>query len=580
MTENLLKQFDITTQENIRSFLKGNYDQDTKNSIIDLLNTNPAELKNSFYKKLDFGTGGIRALMGVGPNRVNKYTIRAATQGLSNYLLKEKKDKEIKVIIGYDNRHNSLFFAEQAACVLASNNIKALLFKTLCPTPIVSFGCRYKNCDAGIMVTASHNAPEYNGYKVYWNDGAQVLSPHDKEIIKEVNAIEDLSSVKTAKIDNPLIEIVGEEIFEAYLAKIQEITTQKKETKLHGKDLKIIYTSLHGAGITILPRALKNFSLSLVKKQCSVDENFTFAKNPNPENKEALNMGIDLLIKEQADILIATDPDADRMGVVANNKGTPVILTGNQIACILLNHILKNLYDTNSLKTNAAFVKTIVTTELFSEITKSYNKPTFDVLTGFKYIAQKIREWEINDIYKFVFGAEESLGFLREDFVRDKDAISAACLISEIAICAKIENKTLVDNLHEIYQEYGVFRESQISLTLKEKEITNLMQSIRLNPPKMISNYQISCIEDYQKQEKINYKTNTKTGLDLPVSNVLRFFLDDNSKIVIRPSGTEPKIKIYIEVSEKNFSDTSEAIKLCDTRLQALKNAIMNYLQI
>ena len=357
--------------------------------------------------------------MGIGTNRLNEYTILSATQGLANYLKKQSSNKSISVFIGYDNRHNSRFFAEKTAGVLASNGIKALLFKTLCPTPIVSFGCRLKKCDAAVMITASHNPPEYNGYKVYWSDGGQVLPPHDIGIIKEVDSISDPSAIVAASLDHPLIEIVQKEIEEAYLKKVKSLESFKKENNKNGKKLHVVYTPLHGTGITILPMALSTWgftNISLVKEQCSTDENFSFAKKPNPEEKKSLELGINLLLDKKADILIATDPDADRLGVVVNHKNTPVILSGNQIGSILLEHILSSLKETGRLDKNSATVKSIVTSELLSEITKGYNCCCFDVLTGFKYIGEKIKIWKEENSYKFIFGSRRIPRFFKRRF--------------------------------------------------------------------------------------------------------------------------------------------------------------------
>ena len=478
MDEDFLSKFDETTKKNLQSFLNGNYDEKTKKEIKQLIKTDPDEIKNRFYKKLSFGTAGIRSVMGNGINRLNKYTIRAATQGLANYLKKQNK-KEIKVVIGYDNRRNSRLFAEETAKVLAANEIKALLFTSLVPTPIVSFACRYEKCNAAVMITASHNPPDYNGYKVYWEDGGQITPPHDSGIIREVEKIQDPSLIKTAELSDPFIQPLDKQILRIYLKRIKSLQTLKNEN-----NLQIIYTSLHGTGITAVPDALKSWGFKnvfLVKEQCTVDEDFTFAKKPNPEEKEALQLGINLLNKKKADIFLATDPDADRIGVVVMHKDTSVILTGNQTACILLEHILSSLYKKNELSPKSAVVKSIVTSDLFSEIAKAYKVKCFDVLTGFKYIAEKIKEWENNLSYEFIFGAEESLGFLRETFVRDKDSISTACLISEIASKQKEKNETLIDYLHRIYKKYGVYRETVFSVNFEEgktgmDKMKNLME--------------------------------------------------------------------------------------------------------
>jgi phosphomannomutase len=576
----LLSIFDETTQKNILVFLNGNYDPKIKEEIINLIKNNPEEARNAFYTKISFGTGGIRGKMGIGSNRLNEFTIRAATQGLANYL-KKQSEKDLKVLIGYDSRKNSKFFAEETAGVLAENGIKALIFKTICPTPLVSYGCRFKKCIAAVMITASHNPPEYNGYKVYWKEGAQVLPPHDTNIIKEVDAIKDPSKVKVAFLTHPLIEWVGEEIIDSYLKKIEEFKSEIKNKK-EGDRLQLIYTPLHGTGIVVLPQALASWgfnNLSLVQKQSSPDENFTYAKKPNPEERSALEAGISLLLEKKGDLLIATDPDADRLGVVINHKGSPVILTGNQIGCILLEYILASLKKEGKLEKNGATVKSIVTTDLFSEISKSYGISCFDVLTGFKYIGEKIRLWEESGKFKFLFGAEESFGFLRGDFARDKDAISAACILAEAALSNKMNHKTLVDMLHEIYKKYGLYRESLISLELEEgsggmERMKKIMEGLRNPPPETIDNYQVAITDDYKTKKRSFLNSKSQEGIDLPSSDVLIFTLSDKSKIIIRPSGTEPKVKIYLSTQERNFKSIEQGIKICDERLSALASAI------
>lgn len=587
MLQKFLSSLDETTRKNILSYLNGNYPQKVKEEIINLINSNPEEAKNSFYTQLSFGTGGIRGKMGLGTNRLNEYTIISATKGLANYLKKEIKDKPLRVFIGYDNRSNSKLFAEKTAQVLAGSGIKAFLFKNLCPTPIVSFGCRYLKCQAAVMITASHNPPEYNGYKVYWSDGGQVLPPHDTGIIKEVSSISDPSKIELAPLDHPLIEITEEEVYGAYLKKLKTLESYAEKNLKNGKNLHIVYTSLHGTGITLIPKALSLWgfnNVTLVKEQCAVDENFSFAKKPNPEEKQALDMGIKLLLEKKADFLIATDPDADRIGVVINHKNNPVILSGNQIGAILLQHILFSLQKKGNLDKKSATVKSIVTSELIAKISKSYNCPCFDVLTGFKYIAEKIKLWEEENSYKFIFGAEESLGFLREDFVRDKDSISSSCLLAEAALIAKMQNETLFDSLKNIYKKYGVYREALISLSFKDgkegmDEINAIMGFLRKSPPKVFANYNVAVIEDYKSQIRLDLETNSTEKILLPVSDVLLYKLSDETKIVIRPSGTEPKIKIYLGAIEKNVNDVDKSIELCDKRLEAISKVIENFVK-
>ena len=561
----------ISAKKRIEEWLEGPYDEETKNEIKKLLKENSQELFDSFSKTLTFGTGGIREKMGVGSNRLNKYTIAKATQALCNYI-KSQDIKSPSVLIGFDNRKNSKSFAEETAKVVAANGIKALLFKELRPTPLVSFGCRYKNCTSAVMITASHNPKEYNGYKVYWKDGGQVLPPHDVAIIDEYNKIESIQEVKVLdSIQNPLIQIIEEELDNAYIKELFSMDLFKTQEK--DANLKIIYSNLHGTGITLTPKCLDKLGFKdiyIVKEQEKIDPNFTNAPKPNPEERKALELGIGYLKNRNADIFIATDPDADRMGLVINHKGEEIILTGNQIACIMLDYLCKSIKITS--KTGA--VKSIVTTNLFQRICEYYDIKNFDVLTGFKYIASKINQWEKDGSYEFIFGAEESLGFLIETFARDKDAVSASLLISKIAQKTKFENKTLLDLLYELYKTHGIYREKQSSLTFESADGMNKMQkimdSLRNHPFKTIGNLEVIFIDDYQKSITFDVINNTQTQLSFPSSNVLRFWLSDNSQIVIRPSGTEPKIKIYVSVQEVNIKDLKKDIDLCDMRLDAL----------
>ena len=576
-----LSSFDEPVKKNILSWLNGPYDEKTKEEIKYLLQTNPKALINAFFKPLSFGTAGAREIMGVGTNRLNRYTIHTITQGLANYLKKEKKEKKEKssVIIGYDNRNNSRFFAEETAKVLAGNGFYVYLFQALRPTPLVSFGCRYKHCAAAVMITASHNTPEYNGYKVYWSDGGQVIPPHDEGIMEEVKKITSNKQIKISEKKDPLISSILTSIDEAYLKRLNTLVTYDK-SKSFGKDLSIVYTNLHGTGITIVPKALKErgfTNLSFVEEQKVTSGDFPFAPHPNPEEREALSLGIEKMLRTNGDILIANDPDADRMAVVVNHKNTPYILTGNQLASLFVHHICE--MQKTTLPKNSAFIKSIVTTELFKVIVESFHMKSFDVLTGFKYIAEKIDLWEKNKDYKFIFGAEESYGYLFGDFVRDKDAISASCLIAEIALLSKKEEKTLLDVLYSLYKKYGIYREKIRSISFSEgkegmEKMKNLMEQLRKKPPQAIANCSVAILEDYQTGLIYNLKEKKKKSLSLPKSNVLVFHLEDATKLTLRPSGTEPKIKIYGEVHEENFSSLEEGIKICDERLIALIDAI------
>ena len=561
----------ISAKKRINEWLDGPYDQDTKDEIKKLLKENSSELFSSFSKTLTFGTGGIREKMGIGSNRLNKYTIDKATQALCNYI-KSQNIKTPSILIGFDSRKNSKFFAEETAKVIAANGIQAFLFKELRPTPLVSFGCRYKSCISAIMITASHNPKEYNGYKVYWKDGGQVVPPHDIAIIDAYSKIESIENVKVLdSLENPLIKIIQDELDDAYIKTLFSMDLFKNEVK--NTNLKIIYSNLHGTGITLIPKCLDKLGfrdIHIVKEQEEADPNFTNAPKPNPEELRALEIGIHYLKEKKADIFIASDPDADRMGLVINHEGEEIILTGNQIACIMLEFLCKS----KALFSKTAAVKSIVTTPLFQRICKHYDIHCIDVLTGFKYIASKMNEWEIDNSFEFIFGAEESLGFLIETFVRDKDAISASLLIAKIAQELKNENKTLLDLLYDLYKTHGIYREKQASLTFETKDgmdqMKEIMDKLRLNPPKTIGNFTIGFIDDYLKSTTLDIANNTKTQIDLPGSNVLRFWLSDNSQIIIRPSGTEPKIKIYVAVQELNIKDLKKDIDECDMRLNAL----------
>ncbi|MBF5059762.1 phospho-sugar mutase [Candidatus Neptunochlamydia vexilliferae] len=520
-------------------WLKAPYDEETQKEVQALLEGDPAALIDAFYTTVAFGTGGMRAVMGAGTNRLNKYTIRNATQGLANYILSQKVAHP-KVFISYDSRINSRLFAEETARVLAGNGIEVFITKELRPTPFVSFGCRYHGCTAAVMITASHNPPEYNGYKVYWSDGAQVVPPHDKGIMAEVDKIKHPDQIKLVPFGHSLIHQEGKDDDEAYYAALMPLQNHPETNQKEGNTLKIIYSPLHGCGITTAPEGLKRWgftNISHVEAQKVPDSTFPTAHSPNPEQEEALHLGIDQLVKEEGDLFIATDPDADRMGVVALHEGKPVILSGNQIASLCLHY----LCTTKSLPKNSASLTTIVTTELFKSIAESFNVTHFEVLTGFKYIGEKIHEWEQSGAHAFLFGAEESLGFLYGTHSRDKDATIAACLVSEMALQLKKQGKTLVDQLNELYKTYGPFLEKQLSVPFgggqKGMEtMKKLMEALRQNPPKEISGDKVIEVEDY---------LTGKTKIPLPKSNVLVFRTEDQSKFIIRPSGTEPKIKIY-----------------------------------
>lgn len=530
-------------QAKIQAWLDGPYDEETKREIREKLQNDPKSLQDAFFKDISFGTGGLRAEMGVGTNRLNQYTIQKATQALANYL-RRVFSGPISVFIGYDVRNNSREFALYTARVLAGNGIRALVTEDICPTPLASFGCRHFGCNAAVMITASHNPPQYNGYKVYWQDGGQIVAPHDQNILAEMQKIRCPDQIQLAPIDSPLIQYVDDSLDEAYLERLSE-------NRLYSElpPLKVLYSPLHGTGGRIIPKALKawGFSPSLVEDESTPDGNFPNVASPNPEEATALEKGAKQLIEEGKDLFLATDPDADRVGAVINHHGTAVFLTGNQIACLCLHHICEALHQKKALLKEHTCIKTIVTTELFRKIAASYNLDCIDVLTGFKYIGEKIELWEKEKTpRRYLFGGEESYGYLFGSFVRDKDAISSSALIAEAAAFAKSQEKTLLDRLHLLYERYGVHLQSLTNISLPDGEggskiLAKLMKNLRENPPQGAIR-----IQDYESMN---------TGL--PPANVLKFYYQDGSTLVIRPSGTEPKLKIYAEVIDK----TTESCK-------------------
>lgn len=575
-----MHELDPQTMKNVNKWLEGSYDDETKRSIRHLRETDPKQLIDAFYTHLEFGTGGLRGIMGVGTNRMNRYTVCSATQGLANYL-KKQPGKDFSVFIGYDSRHDSRFFAEESAKVLAANGIKVYITQDLRPTPLVSFGCRYKKCSAAIMITASHNPPSYNGYKVYWSDGGQVLPPHDIGIIEEAQKITDFSQVKILNsFDSPLIEEVSSEVDDAYYNAIAKEQLLPEQNRKSGNELKIVYTSLHGAGITLIREALHRWgfdNLILVSEQVTPDERFPNAPSPNPEEKKALELGIQYLMKYKADILIANDPDADRVGVVVRHEETAVILNGNQINCILMEHVCQALTDQNRLPEDGAFIKTIVTTEMMQAIANHFSQHLFNVLPGFKYIAQKIREWEEDPKgYHYLFGGEESYGYLLGTETRDKDAIICSALICEAALQQKLQHKTLVDSLKELYKKYGFYEEGLISVKFSEtkegkEQMAQAMQGMRKAPPSSICGSKVTCFEDYSTRIRHDLLTGESYPLSLPKSNVLLFKLADQTKIIVRPSGTEPKIKLYcgtVDKPEGMVNDYLKEVEALLTRIQ------------
>jgi phosphomannomutase len=577
---------DPETENRVNKWLDGEIDEASKEEIRRLRKEDPQALTDAFYTDLSFGTGGLRGVMGVGTNRINKYVIRAATQGLANYLAKQ--GGEHSVFIGYDCRNGSAEFAHEAARVLAGNQIRAYVCKELRPTPLVSFGCRLKGCSAGIMVTASHNPPEYNGYKVYWNDGGQILPPHDSGIIDEVRNISDFRQVNIAPADSPLIEVVSTEVDEAYYEAIDGFQHYPEANQKHGANLSVVYANLHGTGITMIPEALKRWgftTLHHVEEQKEPDGNFPTVEYPNPEERAALALGITKMEQTESDLLLATDPDADRMGIAVTHNGESVLLTGNQIACVALAHLCEALTKQKRMPDNGAFVKTIVTTELFAAIAEKYGKPSFDVLTGFKYIAQKIREWELADgKYQYLFGGEDSYGYLLGTHARDKDAVIACCLIAEAALAAKLEGQTLVDKLQDLYREFGVYRELLESVRFPEtkegrESMATALVGLRKSPPTAFQGVTVAYVEDYKASTRTELATGKTEPIHLPTSDVLCYWLEDGSKLIVRPSGTEPKVKIYCGVKAPSQGDLDQCITEADDYAHRLVQALRSLLQ-
>ena len=560
------------------------YDAATQAEVRKMLdNPDKTDLVESFYQNLEFGTGGLRGIMGVGTNRMNIYTVGAATQGLSNYLNKNFKDlKQIAVVVGHDCRNNSRLFAEVSANIFAANGIKVYLFDDMRPTPEMSFAIRQLGCQSGIILTASHNPKEYNGYKAYWDDGAQVLAPHDKGIIDEVNKVgaEDIKGLHTVlDTANPLIEIIGEEIDKLYLDKIKTISIAPEAIRRQ-KDMKIVYTPIHGTGMMLIPRSLQLWgfeNVNTVPEQMVKDGNFPTVVSPNPENAEALSMAIALAKKIDADIVMASDPDADRVGMACkDSNGEWVLVNGNQTCMIFLYYIIKNRIAMGKMKGNEFVVKTIVTTELIKAIADKNNVEMYDCFTGFKWIASVIRENEGKKQY--IGGGEESYGFLAEDFVRDKDAVSACSLLAEICAWAKDQGKTLFDVLMDIYVEYGFSLNHTVNVVKPGKtgadEIKQMMVNFRTNPPKELAGSEVVLTKDYQSLKATDNKGNVTDIAQPATSNVLQWYTADGTKVSVRPSGTEPKIKFYIEVTgemkcpkcyaeaEKKAMQTVEAVKV------------------
>lgn len=531
------------------------YDEKTQASVRKMLeNPDKSELIDAFYKTLEFGTSGLRGIMGPGTNRMNIYTVGAATQGMANYLLQHFKDRnEISVAIGHDCRNNSRLFAETAAQIFSANGIKAYLFDAMRPTPEISFAIRHLGCQAGVILTASHNPKEYNGYKAYWDDGAQVLPPHDIGIIEEVGkvGVEDIKF----KGNNDLIQIIGEEIDREFLQKIHTLSIDPEVIKRQ-KDLSIVYTPIHGTGKILIPESLKLWgfeNVHTVPEQMVESGDFPTVVSPNPENGEALEMAINLAKKIDGDIVMASDPDADRVGMACkDDKGEWVLINGNQTCMLFLYYIIKNRIAQGLMKGNEFIVKTIVTTELIAEIAKKNNIKLFDVYTGFKWIARMVHLEEDQGSLKYIGGGEESYGFMAEDFVRDKDAVSACSLLAEICAWAKDQGKTLYDVLMDIYLEYGFSYNKAVNIVKPGKsgaeEIKAMMENFRTNRPKELGGSKVILTKDFQLLKAYDGDGNETAISMLQSSNVLQWYTEDGTKVSVRPSGTEPKIKFYVEV--------------------------------
>ena len=555
------------------------YDEKTRAEAKRMLeNTDTTELVESFYNDLEFGTGGLRGIMGVGTNRMNIYTVGAATQGFSNYINKMFPNEKKAVCIGHDCRNNSRLFSETAANIFSANGIHVYLFEDLRPTPEMSFAIRELGCKGGVILTASHNPKEYNGYKAYWTDGSQVTEPHDKNIIAEVAKITDVNMILTGK--NPgNITILDEKFDEIYLNKVHELSLSPESVKKH-HDMKIVYSPMHGAGVRLVPESLKKFGFTnviMVKEQAVIDGNFPTVESPNPEERKTMSMAIDLAAKEGADLVLATDPDSDRIGVaLRNKKGEYVLLNGNQTLVLLLSYQLTRWAERGELDGNQYVVKTIVTSQMANAVADYFKVKCYDCLTGFKYIAKIIRENEGKA--KYIGGGEESFGYLAGDYVRDKDAVSACSLAAEAAAWAMdTMGLTLYEWLQELYVKYGFYREGLVSVVRKGKEgaelIQKMMVDFRQNPPKTILGSPVVKINDFQSLETLDVKTGAKTAIEQDSSNVLQWFTEDGTTVSVRPSGTEPKIKFYFGVKEPlaSVADFDEVLAELDAKIEGIK---------
>jgi len=574
----MANELEQTVMQKARQWLDGNYDAESKAAVKALIENDHKELVESFYKDLEFGTGGLRGIMGVGSNRMNIYTVGMATQGLANYLKKNFAGEPIRVAIGHDSRNNSRKFAEHVADIFASNGFTVYLFDALRPTPELSFAIRELKCQSGVVVTASHNPKEYNGYKAYWTDGAQVTPPHDKNIIEEVSKITDVDQILTGR--NPEnITILGEDFDELYLNKVHALSLSPECVAKH-HDMKIIYTPLHGSGVRLVPASLKKYGFTnvhLVPEQAVVDGNFPTVESPNPEERKTMSMAIDLAAREGADLVLATDPDSDRIGVaLRNKKGEYVLLNGNQTLVLLMSYQLTRWAELGKLDGKQYVVKTIVTSQMANAVAAHFGVKCYDCLTGFKYIAKIIRENEGKTTY--IGGGEESFGYLAGDYVRDKDAVSACSLAAEAAAWA-LETKglTLYEWLQELYVQYGFYREGLVSVVRKGKEgaefIQQMMVDFRQNPPRTIVGSPVVKVLDYLTLEETDLKSGAKRPIEQDKSNVLQWFTEDGTLISVRPSGTEPKIKFYfgVKMPLASVGEFDKTLAALDEKIEAIK---------
>jgi phosphoglucomutase len=567
---------DAAIQSKIDTWLSGNFDQVTKDEVKALQNDNLNELADAFYKNLEFGTGGLRGLMGVGTNRMNKYTVGMATQGYANYLKQSFPNQQVSVAIAHDSRNNSRFFAETTANVFAANGIKVYLFEELRPTPELSFAIRTLKCQGGVVCTASHNPKEYNGYKAYWDDGSQLVPPHDKNVIKEVDKIASVDDVKWSGGEGEIISI-GQELDEQYMEMVKGLSVYPEVIAKH-RDMKIVYTSIHGTGIRLVPPVLDQFgfkNVHIVKEQEEPDGNFPTVVYPNPEESEAMSLGLKLAEELDADILCGTDPDADRLAIgVKDSNGKWVLMNGNQTAVLAFNYLIEARKTKGIAQPNDMVITTIVTTPMIDAIASRNKVSCYRVLTGFKWIAAMIRQKEGKENY--IIGGEESFGLMIGDKIRDKDGVSAVALLCEMAAYEKDKGRSLYQKMIDLYVEYGFYKEHLVSITKKgmdgQQQIAAMMETYRNNPPKAINGAKVVKLLDYELQKGINPQTGEEWKIELPKSNVLQFILEDGTSISARPSGTEPKIKFYFSVNTKmnSAAEFEKVNKELDEKIKAV----------